>query len=299
MPPQTRYSLYVLISAILAAFSWLLTEITLGFYQIDPIIAALGANLAGGLILLATRRRSTRFFPAWQWREWATVLAIALAIYTLAFQLSFNAVNLIGAGKVVLLGRLETIYVIVLAVLFLGETLSPRRLMAGGLAIIGAVLINFNPQAWRLTFGWGELLAVLAPLGVSTGIILYKPLLDRAEAGRVTGFALVFGAIFLIPLTPLAEAPLILGWTALLVIILMGLFRGAAWLIYNIALRHIGASRSAIIFISSGFFTVILQVVVAIIVPALGLRPPDNLITALLGGVLVALGIVVLQAEAR
>jgi hypothetical protein len=121
--------------------------------------------------------------------------------------------------------------------------------------------------------------------------------LDRANAYRVTGLALVLGGLFLTPLIPVTISSAELGGAALGVIVLMGLLRGLAWLIYNTGLKHIGASRSAIIFISFAFFTVMLQAGVAKFEPMLGLKLPANLPAALIGGVLIALGIVILQTD--
>jgi small basic protein len=58
-------------------------------------------------------------------------------------------------------------------------------------------------------------------------------------------------------------------------------------------LQRVGASQSAIIFISFAFFTVLLQAVVA----WLGVQLPTNLFAALLGGGLIALGIIILQTD--
>ena len=75
----------------------------------------------------------------------------------------------------------------------------------------------------------------------------------------------------------------------------MGCFRGLAWFFYYTSMRHIGASRASIIFLSSGFFTVLFQVSLAAFLPNLGLQPPQSLTAVILGGVLIAIGIVILQ----
>jgi drug/metabolite transporter (DMT)-like permease len=159
-------------------------------------------------------------------------------------------------------------------------------------------LINLDLEALRLSMGWGEFLATLAPLCVAAGIIILKPLLDRSDAQWVTGLALLSGACFLIPLLPLYGLPAGLGWPALLVVTAMGVVRGSSWLVYNVALQQIGAARSAILFITFAFFTVLLQLVVASAAPVLGLQLPTNLLTALIGGGLMAAGVVLLQTEA-
>ncbi len=275
-----------------------LTEIVLQYYEVAPLLVIVLGNLVGGGVLLSasTRNRAIIHLP-WQGRDWAAVVAAALCIYTLAHLLSFNAIDRIGSGKTALLLQLETPFVVILAIFLLKEQVSARHWIAGVLALSGALLINFDLRALQLTFSWGEIQAMLAPIGSATGIIILKSVLDRADAYRVTGLALLLGAVFLTPFVPFMVFSFELGGAVLGVIALMGLMRGASWLIYNMGLKHIGASRSAIIFISFAFFTVMFQAGVAKFGPALGLQLPANLPAALIGGALIALGIVMLQID--
>ncbi len=298
--PNLRYSLYVLAAAVSSGVSWVLTEIALRFYGAEPVFVALGGNLMGGILLLIlTRKANGNGYKNWSRQNWLMVLAVAFTIYTLGFLLTFNAVQLIGAGKTVLLARLDTIFVVTLAILFLGEQFSLRHGVAGLFAIGGAILINFDPTALQLTLGWGETLAILGPFSIAVGIIIFKSLIDRADAGQVTGLALFLGAVFIAPLTLFEDSSSSLVGPVLLVIVLMGIVRGGGWLIYNIAMSHLGASRAAIIFLSSGFFTILFQLIVSTLVPALGLQPPKNLLTAVFGAILIAVGIIILQMDSK
>ena len=132
---------------------------------------------------------------------------------------------------------------------------------------------------------------------MAVGIIVLKPLLDIADARWVTGLALLFGFLFLTPLIPFLNSPSELGWASLVVIAVMGMTRGWAWLAYNASLRHIGVSRSSILFLSFAIFAVGLQAIVAWLGPTLGLQLPTNLLVALIGGGLVAVGIIILQTD--
>lgn len=298
MTSQTRYSLYVLLAGLTAALSLILSEIAIRPYAIPPLLVIILGNLIGGVVLLSSAADSYADFEIIkQRRNLLAVIGAALFIYTLGFLASFNAVGLIGSGKVALLGQLETIFVVILAILFLGERLTSWRWLAGGVALCGVFLINFDLQALRFALSWGELLATVAPLAVASGIIIVKPVLDQADARLVTGLALVLGGLLLTPLVPLTGTPLEIGWAALAVIASAGVMRGLAWLFYNVSLRHIGAARCAIIFLSYAFFAVVLQLIVVQLAPGLGLQLPSNLIAAISGGFLVALGIAILQLE--
>lgn len=298
MTPHTRYSFYVLLSGFTAAISFVTTEIAIRSYQVDPLLViVLGNFVGGGTLLIASTKSAATLRVVRKPRNLLGVMIVALCIYTFAYLLSFNAIGQIGSGKAALLGQLETVFVVILAIFFLGEEFTPRRWLAGILALGGMFFINFDLQALQLTLGWGEIAAMLAPLCIATGIIIAKPILDRVDARWVTGLALVMGGTFLLPFVPFVVSSVELGWAALLVIVLMGLMRGTAWLTYNVSLRHIGASKCAIIFLSYAFFTVMLQAVIVRLGPSLGLQLPTNLLAALGGGVLIAAGIVVLQTE--
>ena len=298
MTSQTRYSFYVLLAGLLAAFSLILSEVAIRPYAIPPLLVIILSNLTGGIVLLTSAANSYADLKIIkQWPNWLAVIGAALFIYTLGFLASFNAVGLIGSGKVALLGQLETVFVVILAIIFLEERLTLWRWLAGGVALLGVLLINFDVQSLQFTLNWGELLATIAPLAVASGIIIIKPVLDLADARLVTGLALLMGGIFLIPLVPLTSTPLEVGGGALAVILGAGVMRGLAWLFYNVSLPQIGAARCAIIFLSYAFFAVLLQIIVVQLAPGLGLQLPSNLMAAVGGGLLVALGIAILQME--
>lgn len=298
MTPTTRYSLYVVFSALAAAMSNILTEIALRFIDASPPFLTFTSDLIGALVLLlpmVLSRESNH--QHWKKSDWLRVIAAALAIYVLSFLLRFESVNQIGASKSVLLSQLGTIFVVVLAFIFLGERWTIRHWIAGLLAISGTILINFDPGELQFHMGLGEILATLAALSVATGIVLIKPLLDRQNGQWTTGLALLFGAVFLAPALPFFGTYNAVWWHAALIITTMGVIRGLSWSTYNVSMQHIGASRSAIIFQTTVFFTVTIQVTIDKLVPDLGLQVPDNLITAVIGGIIIALGVIILQKD--
>ena len=181
-------------------------------------------------------------------------------------------------------------------------------------------MINFDLTVWQLHVGLGELLSVLAAFVFAAGIVTLKPLLDRRDAHVVTGSGLLLGALFLVPLfftglggteflgttasvevtSSAAEDAVLngLGWLAWLVLVVRGILLGVSWATYNIAMRHLGASRCSVLFLTLVFFTVVLQVVIDALAPALGLQVPSNLLTAVLGGCIVASSIVLIHRDA-
>jgi len=78
-------------------------------------------------------------------------------------------------------------------------------------------------------------------------------------------------------------------------LMVMSLLRALSWSVYIIAMRHIGAARCSIFFLTSVIFIVVLQVSLDAIAPGLGLQVPPYLLPVLGGGSLIVLGIFMLQ----
>jgi drug/metabolite transporter (DMT)-like permease len=302
MTPVNRYTLYVLTSALAGAAGMVLTEILLRFWTVPALAIAIPANFIGGLfVLMGAAAQGTRGWRGWPVSDWLRLLAAAAATFALGFLLLYEAVDLIGSSKATLLGRLEVIFVVGLAVIFLGETWTRRHWLAGGLALVGAVIVNFDLHAFDLRFGLGELLALLAVFAFAVGIVLLKTLVDRHDGQLVTGFGLLLGAAMLtlfglhdgMAFDAVRDA----GWWAALVLLVRGLLLGISWVTYNVAMKTLGASLCSVLFLSVAFFTVLLQLVVDALAPGLGLRVPHNLFTALLGGVIIGASVLLIHRE--
>ncbi|HIG16455.1 MAG TPA: hypothetical protein EYQ31_03700, partial [Candidatus Handelsmanbacteria bacterium] len=115
----------------------------------------------------------------WPLADWFRLLVASSATFAAAFLLLYKAVDLIGSTKTTLLGRLEVVLIVALAVIFLGERWTRRHWLALGLALLGATVVNFDTAAFNLQFGLGELMSLGAVLSFSVGIILLKSLVDR------------------------------------------------------------------------------------------------------------------------
>lgn len=309
----------VLISAATAAVGLVLTEIALRFFAVTSLSIALLSNIAGGVVLLIPTLRRPDAWRGWPAADWLRLSAAALTVFALGFVLLYTAIGHLGSSKSSLLGRLEVIFVIVLAVIFLGEQWSRRHWISSFLALGGAVLINFDLTVWQLKFGRGELLNVLAAFVFAAGIVAFKPLLDRRDASVVTGSGLLLGAVFLVPLFyadfggvgaigvataidpassvfGVAESGLAgLGWLAWLTLGVRGVMLGVSWATYNVAMRHLGASRCSVLFLSLVLFTLALQTALDALAPGLGLQVPSNPVAAVLGGLMIFISIVVIQ----
>ena len=135
---------------------------------------------------------------------------------------------------------------------------------------------------------------------VAAGIVILKPLVVRRDPQFATGLGLLAGAVCLGPFLLLGmgepEVSILAAGPLLMVLmVIRGILLGLSWAAYNAAMRHIGASRCAVLFLSVSFLTVALQVLVDAIAPGLGLRVPVNLETAVAGGAVISVAVALVQ----
>ena len=292
----------VLVSAFTGAAGVNLTEVLLRGWSVPALGIAMPSNVVGGLFLLgAAALQRTGGWRGWPAADWLRLGAAALAIYALGFLLLYTAIDLAGSSLTILLGRLETLFVVALAVLFLGERWTLRHWGASLLAVGGAVLVTLDPDAVHLHLGLGEALALAGAFVIAAGIVVLKSLVDRQDGQVVTGYGLLLGAVLLAPFAlgdaAVRSAAIAGGAPVAGILLLRGVLLGISWVTYNVAMRHIGASRSAVLFLTVVVFTVGLQLVVHAVAPQLGVRLPGSWLAAGLGGALIGIAVVLLHRE--
>ena len=170
-----------------------------------------------------------------------------------------------------------------------------------GLALIGAFVITFDPTALRLTWTPGEFYAVLSAFLYGVGIVASRQALRHLNAGWTSGLLLVSGTLVLGIFLPIvANGSVVeIGFTVVAILIIIGLLRGLIWLLFNSGMKQIGAASASILYLSSSFFTVVIQVGVAALLPNLALQPPTNLILSLIGGLFIALGVTLWEVQSQ
>ncbi len=293
-----RYDGLTLLSAILSGVLLTLSEAIISYFGVAPLALSLLSNFVGGMILLLVSYRRRPSFKGWaNWRRGGLLALAALTGFGFAYLIYFDAMPRIGGGKVALLGLLQTPFVVVLAILFFGERLSLWGVIAGMTALAGAFFINFDAGALRLSWGIGESEVVVGALLYAVGIVALKPLIAEANAGWITGLAMVAGGIVLVLFVPAFGVSLQIGWAGMGLVIVAGILRAFIWSSYNLSTARAGASRTAILYLSFALFTVFFQQVAIALMPALGLIAPENMGMAILGGLLIIAGIIIFEMK--
>ena len=111
-----------------AAVGLVLSEIALNFFSITTLQITVLANIVGGIFLIIpTLKSRERPWQNWPISDWLRFAISAVTIYAVGFVLLYTAIDYVGSSKTTMLGRVEAIFVVVLAVLFLGERWSVRH----------------------------------------------------------------------------------------------------------------------------------------------------------------------------
>jgi drug/metabolite transporter (DMT)-like permease len=89
-----------------------------------------------------------------QWQDpgrngWIVIGVLAVVSTYFARLALIGAIRRIGSGQIALLWPLQTLLIIVLSVIFLGERMSPVQWAGGGLIILSALLVI---ERWRVEF---------------------------------------------------------------------------------------------------------------------------------------------------
>ncbi|MBC6438631.1 MAG: DMT family transporter [Rhodobacteraceae bacterium] len=128
----------------------------------------------------------------------------------------FYAMTQIPIAEVTAMNYLSPVYVTLLAVMFLGERLALRRIIAVVLALVGALII-LRPGFRDL--GPGHLAMLCTAVGFAVGYLIAKIMADEVEAPVVVGMLSITVTICLAPFAIAVWVPPTWGQVALLFLV--------------------------------------------------------------------------------
>ena len=258
-----------------------------GLSELPPMMFALLRYAVASVVLvpLALARGGLAKLP--QPVPWKTLILMAISGVTLYYFLFNGALFYTTASQVALIQSAFPAIVAMMAVLWLRERLSRRRIVGIALAVAGVVLIVARSEADASARDpvLGNVLAFASVLMWSVYTMLAKRL-AKADATAVTTVVSVLGTIMLIPVALLEKGNTSIasisidGW--LRIAYLGALASAAAYLLYNRALRDIDASLAGT-FVN---LSTVLGVIAGVIFLDESVKP-----LAILGGGLVLAGV--------
>ena len=165
---------------------------------------------------------------------------LAVPVYHVA--LNFGEVT-VSAGAASLIIAAQTVFVAILATMFLGERVSLRGWLGIGVAFAGVALIAVG-ESRGFAVSPGAILVMIATVAAAGYFILQKSLLGRYRADEMTVYTLLIGTLFLLPFAfglpaAVAAAPL----PATLSVIYLGVFPAAiAYMLWTYVLKNVRAT---------------------------------------------------------
>ncbi len=193
---------FIIIAALLWAFDGLIRQ---HLYTLPPITIIFFEHLIGLIILspfifkyvLKTKLTS---------REWWLIILIAILsglLGTLWFTTALGKVHFISISVVFLLQKLQPIFAITTARIFLKEKLDKRYIKWAVLALISAFFVTFTNGVVNLETGEGTAIAALYALGAAfawgSSTTFSKMLLGRVDFKVGAFYRFLFTLIFALP----------------------------------------------------------------------------------------------------
>jgi len=183
--------LLIMIAASLWAVDALFrTELT---RTIQPAAIVFYEHLIGFVILSPFFFRAIKQFKSLNGKDWGVLVALTIVSSVLGTLLFTEALNRSFAGydfaTPILLQKLQPIFVVALASLFLKEKITFRFVSLVVFALLGSYLISFGASPVELSFSGKEaiyLLSIGAALAWGSGTIISKKILGKLSFSAAT-----------------------------------------------------------------------------------------------------------------
>jgi probable blue pigment (indigoidine) exporter len=297
---KSKYIAIVLFSALVVAYEAVAIELALNTLSLDLFLVGSMPAIIGGLIIIALYPRQTAgMLKKMNKKDW-TFLTLLSIFAALGVILWYDAVAKIGAGKEAILGggSSEVLFVVILSAVFLGERLKRIEVIGSILILLGVFLVLINKDVLTISLSQGEVEAIVSSFFLGASAVMIARVLRDYDVIPVSGVELIFSGLILLAI---GVAILPINWpdlTGWLVIAAIGIFPALGISTYYAGLQGIGASLTSVLFSLNGVMTVIAQVSIMVIAPVT-VALPDNLLLAIIGGIIAIIGVYLLNMRPR
>ncbi|GAB4286251.1 MAG: DMT family transporter [Ignavibacteriaceae bacterium] len=257
---------------IIAASLWGVDGIVLtpGLYSLPVTLVVFIESLVVALLLLPFLSRQLNEISNLQPRDWLAFLAVGLfggAIGTMTITKALFYVNYVNLSIVILIQKLQPVFAIGMAALFLKERLPKEFFVWAALAIIGAYLMTFGFNLPVMSTGdktaMAALFALFAAISFGSSTVFSKRALKNVsfETGTFLRFAIssVVMLVFVLASGTFSSVQDITEHQVVIFIIIALTTGGPAIFLYYYGLKKISASVASICELSFPLTAVILE----------------------------------------
>ena len=257
---------------VIAASLWAVDGIVLrpSLYSLPvPLVVFVESAIVAILLtpFFIKRFSSLKSLQIKDWIAFAGVALLGGAVGTMAITKALFYVNFVNLSVVILLQKLQPVFAIALATIFLKEKLPKEFFLWAGLAIIGAYFMTFGLSAPNFSTGdkttIAALFALLAAFSFSSSTVLSKRALRNVDYEMGTYLRFLFSAIIMLIIASTTGDISNLNeiTTKQIVIFLIIAFTtgGAAIFLYYYGLKRISASVASICELAFPLTAVVLE----------------------------------------
>lgn len=257
---------------VIAASLWAVDGIVLrpSLYSLPvPLVVFVESAIVAILLtpFFIKRFSSLKSLQIKDWIAFAGVALLGGAVGTMAITKALFYVNFVNLSVVILLQKLQPVFAIALATIFLKEKLPKEFFLWAGLAIIGAYFMTFGLSAPNFSTGdkttIAALFALLAAFSFSSSTVLSKRALRNVDYEMGTYLRFLFSAIIMLIIASttgdISNLNEITTKQIIIFLIIAFTTGGAAIFLYYYGLKRISASVASICELAFPLTAVVLE----------------------------------------
>jgi len=257
---------------VLAASLWAVDGIVLrpSLYSLPVPIVVLIESAIVAVLLTPFFIKKFSSLKKLRKKDWLAFLGVALlggAIGTMSITKALFYVNFVNLSVVILLQKLQPVFAILLATIFLKEKLPKEFFLWAGLAILGAYVMTFGLSSPNFSTGdkttIAALFALVAAFSFSSSTVLSKRALKNVDHEMGTYLRFLFSSIIMLIIAAstgdISSLSQITTKQIIIFLIIAFTTGGAAIFLYYYGLKRISASVASICELAFPLTAVVLE----------------------------------------
>ncbi len=293
---KTKFTyLLPLIAAILAWSFYVLSEM-FAWYGIKPYMMWIFVNILWGIFLLLINLKGVLSFKIEKKDIWKLLIS-SLFWFALWYFFLYQAIDFIWSSKTSFLVQIEPIFIFILSILFLWEKFSFKNLFSLLIILWWVFLILFDPSLLNISLSSWELFSMLSWLCFAVGIVSIASIISKYNEVVITWLQMLIWGLFLFGFVPIRWFDFKLKF--LIPLSILGIIIWLSWLFYNLWLKFLWASKTAIIYTSKSFIVFLFAILASNIFLGISFKLPKNIGMFVLWGIVILAWIIFLKYETK